>query len=150
MACRLMLSYISSKAQEHLSVHGIVLPIVGWALLNELSIKTIHHRPIWSGQPFKCPFSDVSRLCVQLTVKANEDSLLPTLLMTTPVLATSGGDSGLNNDKPQSWVADTPRKQSVLCSKILGFGLVGYLYPPLHPQKEEFLQLPYFQISTIS
>lgn len=120
------------------SVQGIVLPTVDWVLLNELSIKTIHHSPIWSGQPFKCPFSDVSRLCVQLTVNANEDSLQPILLMTTSVLVTLGGDNSLNNDEPQSWVADTPRKQSVSCSKILGFGLVDYLYPPLPPQKEVF------------
>lgn len=50
-------------AHAWLSVQGIGLPAVGLALLNELSIKTIHHRPIWSGNPSSVP-SQMSLGCV--------------------------------------------------------------------------------------
>lgn len=45
------------------SAQGIALPTVGPAFLHELSITTIHRRPIWSGQSLNCPFIGDFRLC---------------------------------------------------------------------------------------
>lgn len=56
------------------------------------SHMTFHHRPISFEQSLNCPLSGGFRLC-----QANQGSLLATLLITTSVLVTLWGDSGLQS-----------------------------------------------------
>lgn len=61
----------------------VVLPTMGWALLHQLSVKTMSHShahyPIWSRR-FVCffffSFEKKTLICVELTIKTNQVTVL--------------------------------------------------------------------------
>lgn len=107
-----MLSQISQTAKNQ--------GTVGWVLLYELSIKTIHHRPIWPGQSFNCPFSALG--CVSnWQLKPTRTASYPLFFFYYNLSSNHFRrrcDSPRSNTSPQSWVTDTLISQSASCGKI--------------------------------